>query len=65
VETPSLREALSDAIRYWEPRRWLDNSVLAAVVLIFFGVQYPESRQGLMVDLALNVFLLAVLSHVA
>jgi hypothetical protein len=35
------------------------------IVLIYFGLDYPSSRSTLSVDLALSVFLLAVLANVA
>lgn len=64
-DAQTLRESVSAAIRYWEPRRLLYNAVLAAVVLTYFGLNYPFSRSALSVDLVLLVFLLAVLANVA
>jgi TRAP-type uncharacterized transport system fused permease subunit len=57
--------SLTDALRYWEPRRILYNAVLAAVVLFYFALGYPASRKSLSLDLVLIVFLLAVLAKVA
>ena len=41
------------------------NAVLAAIVIAYFGVGYPASKAVLSVDLALGVFLLAVVANVA
>jgi len=65
MDAQTLRESATDAIRYWEPRRIAFNFVLAAVVLAYFWIGYPTSRSALSVNLALLVFLLAVLANVA
>src|SRR5713101_395959 len=39
-----VREAVSDAIRYWEPRRIAYNVVLALIVLAYFAINWPHSR---------------------
>lgn len=39
-----LRESVTAAIRYWEPRRLVYNAVLAAIVLIYFGLQLPPDK---------------------
>jgi hypothetical protein len=65
MDAQSLRESVTGAIRYWEPRRLAYNAVLALIVLIYFGLNYPTSRSTLSVDLVLSVFLLAVLANVA
>ena len=36
METPSVREYVTEAIRYWEPRRVIYNLVLVAVVVAYF-----------------------------
>ncbi len=56
---------MSDAIRYWELRRIAYNGILAAVVLIYFALNYPASKARLTVNLALMIFILAVLANVA
>ena len=56
---------MSDAIRYWELRRIAYNAILAAVVLIYFALDYPASKAALTVDRALVIFMLAVLANVA
>lgn len=60
-----MRESLTDAIHYWEPLCLAYNAVLAAIVLIYFGIGYPASRGQVSVDSILFVFLLAVLANVA
>ncbi len=61
----SLKDYLTDAIRYWEPRRLVYNAVLAVILLTYFGVYYPGSRKTLSLESALLIFLLAVLANVA
>ena len=61
----NLREAVTAAIRYWEPRRLIYNVVLAAVVLACFGLNYPASKPTISLDFVLLLFLLAVLANVA
>jgi len=59
------REALSHAIRYWEPRRIFYNALLLVEVVIMFAVNLPASRNHLNVNLTLLLFVLAVLANVA
>jgi uncharacterized membrane protein len=65
MDAQTLRESVTGAIRYWEPRRLVYNAVLAAVVLIYFGIYYPASKSFLSVDSVLGLFLLVVLANVA
>jgi hypothetical protein len=65
INTRVLLESASDAIGYWEPRRLIYNAVLTAVVLAHFALGYPDSRAALSINLALLVFVLAVLANVA
>jgi hypothetical protein len=60
-----VREALSEAIRYWEPRRFLFNAVLFLEVAVIFCLNLPGSRNHLNVDVVLVLFVLAVLANVA
>jgi len=39
----SLREMVTDALRYWEPRRLIYNAVLALIVIGYFCGSLPES----------------------
>ena len=61
----TLRESVTAAIRYWEPRRLIYNVVLAAIVLAYFSLAYPMSRSKISLDFVLMLFLLAVLANVA
>ena len=65
MEPPTLREAVTDALRYWEPRRLVYNAVLAVTVLFYFVRAYPSSKSVLQLDSILGLFLLAVLANVA
>jgi len=65
MEGSSLRESLTAAIRYWEPRRVVYNIVLAAVVITYYELSLPASRHALTTDHILVLFLLAVLANVA
>jgi hypothetical protein len=61
----TFREAASNAIRFWEKARIGYNIVLAAVVVGYFIAALPFSKSQLSVDLALGLFILAVLANVA
>jgi hypothetical protein len=61
----TIRDALTDAIRYWELRRIAYNAILVAVVAVVFVLQWPESRSSLSADVAQTLFILAVLANVA
>lgn len=61
----SPRQALSDGLRYWEPRRILYNLALGLVVAIVFTEHLPTSREALTFDTAQGLFVLAVLANVA
>lgn len=65
MDSQTFRESVTGAIRYWEPRRVVYNLVLAAVVLIYFGIYYPATRSFLSIDSGLFLFLLVVLANVA
>ena len=60
-----LRGMVTDALRYWEPRRLLYNGLLAGIVVVLFSLNWPVSRQDLGFNNVLGLFLLAVLSNVA
>jgi hypothetical protein len=64
-ETNTLRQALTDAMRYWEPRRIIYNLVLAAVVGIHAARAWFGPGLVLTTDTFLVLFLLAVLANVA
>ena len=55
----------TDALRYWEPRRWIYNAALLVVVVVHLGVYWPDSKALLSPDGLLRFFALAVLANVA
>ena len=61
----TVRDVLTDAIRYWELRRIAYNVILLAVVCLVFIVQWPQSRTALSLALAQKLFILAVLANAA
>ena len=61
---PRLRQAVSDAIGYWEPRRIAYNAVLALVVVTYFALNWPLSRTVVSFDSVFLLFVLAVLANI-
>jgi hypothetical protein len=61
----AARDALSDAIRYWEPRRILYNAALLLVVAVTYWANLPASRASVNADSLQVLFVLAVLANVA
>ncbi len=59
----TFRELVTDAIRYWEPRRLVYNAVLALIVIGYFCAALPQSQAALSFDGFLFVFVLAVLAN--
>ena len=59
----NFREMVTDAIRYWEPRRFVYNAVLACVIIGYFIAGLPRSRSTITFDGILILFLLAVLAN--
>jgi ketosteroid isomerase-like protein len=60
-----LSKYVANGLRYWEPRRFVYNGVLAFVVVAHFLLAWPGSRDKLSFDLVLGLFLLAVLANIA
>lgn len=60
-----MREYLTNAISFWEPRRVVYNAVLAVIVVAYFVAGYPASKGAVSIDLVLALFLLAVAANVA
>src|SRR5688572_32887760 len=58
-----LRQAVSDAIGYWEPRRIAYNAVLALVVVTYFALNWPLSRSVVSFDSVFLLFVLAVFAN--
>jgi hypothetical protein len=65
MDTPTFRESISDAMRFWEPRRLVYNVLLSVIVLFYFFRAYPASKTILTLDSILGLFLLVVLANVA
>jgi len=59
-----FREAITDAIGYWEPRRVLYNAVLTAIVVGYLAIYWPRSRSAVSFDGILVLFVLAVLANI-
>ena len=59
-----MRDALSDAIRYWELRRIVYNFALAAVVLVFAVTFWTQIRDRIGFELLLALAVLAVIANV-
>jgi hypothetical protein len=60
-----VREYLTDAIRYWEPRRILYNLVLTAIFIFHFVRALPGAKALVSLDSILLLIVLAVLANVA
>jgi hypothetical protein len=65
MDAPTFRESVSDAMRFWEPRRLVYNALLSVIVLFYFFRAYPASKAILTLDSILGLFLLVVLANVA
>lgn len=65
MSSVDLREYVTDAIKFWEPRRVAYNLVLTAIVVIYFILSFPLSKKVLSIDFCLSLFLLAVVANVA
>jgi hypothetical protein len=61
----TARDALSDAIGYWEPRRLIYNGVMLVVVAAVYYSKLPASRDSLNVNTLQGLFVLAVLANIA
>jgi hypothetical protein len=59
-----LRALLSDAIRFWEPRRLVYNIVLTAVVVVWLVATWPHFRVTLTLSSLLLLTVLALLANV-
>ncbi len=60
----SLRDALTDAIRYWEKRRIPYNAVLVLVALGNIALAWPQSRSLIRLSGFLLLFVLAVVANI-
>ena len=65
MDTATIRDWATDAIRYWEPRRILYNLILAAIMLGYFAMGLPATKTIVTLNFVFMLFLLAVLANVA
>lgn len=68
MENFTLREAVSNALKFWEPRRIIYNLVLVAIVIghfFYFSKTLANMKSIMSFDGVLGLFLLAVLANVA
>jgi len=56
-------EIVSDAVRYWEPRRLAYNTVLVGVVLTWLGATWPHFQPALHLGALLPLTVLAGLAN--
>jgi hypothetical protein len=63
VDSKPLNQSVTDAIRYWEPRRLVYNAALAVIVVVYFWIGLPASKQNLNTDFVLGLFLLIVIGN--
>ena len=58
----SFRQLLADAARFWEPRRLIYNSILAAVTITWILATWPHFRPAMTLT---SLFLLSILALIA
>jgi len=58
-----LQQSVSDALRFWEPRRLLYNLILTVVVLLWVSVTWPHFRPALTLPSFLIFAVLAFLAN--
>lgn len=63
--SPTVREAIRDAVRFWEPMRALYNVILVLIIVPVYVETWPESLETLTpIRLALGV-ICAVFANIA
>jgi hypothetical protein len=65
MDAITIRERATEAIKFWEPMRFVYNGALACIVLLYYWRGLPHSREFANVDGVLFIFILAVLANVA
>ena len=60
----AFRAFLTDAIRFWEPRRLIYNLVLAVVVVVWLVASWPHFRPAFTLHSLLLLSILALLANV-
>ncbi len=64
IEPRPFREVLSDAIRYWEPRRVAYNLILTSVVIAWVVVSWPHFRPAMRWESLVLMAVLAVWANI-
>jgi hypothetical protein len=64
MDSQALKDSVTDAIRYWELRRLPYNAILALIVIAYFWIGFPASKQVLNANFVLVLFLLVVIANV-
>src|SRR5262249_50861037 len=65
MDTSTIRENITNAIKFWEPARIIYNLVLTGIVVVHFISNYPAAKAQVSLNFALGIFLLAVVANVA
>jgi hypothetical protein len=65
MDSRGIKDALTDAIRYWERRRLTYNAILALIVIGYFWRGLPDSKHTLNADFVSLLFVLAVGANLA
>ena len=60
----AFREILSDAIRFWEPRRIAYNLILTAIVLAWVAFSWPHFLPAMRFESLVLMAVLAVLANI-
>ncbi len=60
----TFREVLSDAIRYWEPRRVAYNLILAMIVIAWVALSWPHFRPAMKFEFLVLMAVLAVWANI-
>ena len=65
MDAITIRERATEAIKFWEPMRFVYNAVLAAIVLLYFRWGLPSSSEYISTNGVSVLIILAVLANVA
>lgn len=60
-----MKDLITDALRYWEPRRLVYNGVLAVIVVVYAWPVLPDHRAGEWLPVLATLFVFAVGANVA
>jgi hypothetical protein len=60
-----VKDLITDALRYWEPRRLVYNGVLAVIVVVYAWLVLPDHGTGEWLPTLATLFVLAVGANVA